>query len=72
MLLYFSKLPTQINKSPMMENHKDNDIEFDPESSQFVEPLDNPDVGPTIISSVSKKEVSLLVLRKIFKFKLMY
>jgi hypothetical protein len=55
MLLYFSKLPTQINKSPMMENHKDHDIEFDPESSQFIEPLDNPDAGPSIISSVSNK-----------------
>ena len=55
MLLYFSKSPTQINKSPMMENHKDHDIEFDPESSQFIEPLDSPDAGPSIISSVSNK-----------------
>ena len=49
MLLYFSKSPTQINKSPMMENHKDHDIEFDPESSQFIEPLDSPDAGPSIM-----------------------
>jgi len=57
----------------MMENIKDNDIEFDPESSQFLEPLDiNPVAGPSTSSPASNKEFSLLVLRKIFESKLMY
>ena len=56
MLLYFSKLPTQTNKSPMMENHKDNDIEFNSESSQFLEPLNiNPVAGPSTSSASNKR-----------------